>query len=103
VRAVDEGAVYEGIYLVEAVSEDGYTHRDRDGWRYGYVECKPHPLEPEVCVYQPRDHVCKYDAANSCRSSVSEPLDLLALYTCGTMQTHKQRGDYREVQNWKQV
>jgi hypothetical protein len=29
-RAVDAGAVYESVYLVEAVAQDGYAHGGRD-------------------------------------------------------------------------
>ena len=30
-RAVDEGAVYDDVYVVEAVAQDGYPYGDRNG------------------------------------------------------------------------
>src|SRR5215212_4792405 len=90
-RAVDEGAVYEQVYVVEAIAENGYPYSDGNGWYRGYVKHKPGPVEPEWCVYHPGDNVCKSLAANVCSSSVNEPLDLLTFHSYGTTQSHKQR------------
>src|SRR5215217_5536165 len=88
-RAIDESAVYEYVYVVEAVAQDRYPYGDRKRRYKGYIECKPHSLEPQWCVYHSRDDVCKDAGASVCRSSVSEPFDLLTLHSYGTAQSYK--------------
>src|ERR671911_1047761 len=83
-RAIDESAVYEDVYVVEAVAQDRYPYCDRNRRYKGYIECKPHSLEPEGGVYHSGDDVCKDSGASVCRSSVSKPFDLLTLHSYGT-------------------
>ena len=88
-RAVDEGTVYEDVDVVEPIAKDGYPYRYRNRRYKGYVECKPHSLEPEWGVYHYGDEVSKAGGDNVPRSSVSEPLDLLALHSYSTAQSHE--------------
>src|SRR5215218_182293 len=88
-RAIDESAVYEEVYVVEPIAQDRYPYCDRNRRYKGYIECKPHSLEPEGCVYHSGDDVCKDSGARVCRSSVSKPFDLLTLNSYGTAQSYK--------------
>jgi hypothetical protein len=42
-EALDEGAVYEEVYLVESVAKDGYSHRD--GYAH-YADHHGHEADP---------------------------------------------------------
>ena len=89
-RAVDEGTVYEQVYLVEPIAKDGYPYGNRNGCTRGRENRQPGPREPRWCLYRQGNDVndgayCVY------RSSVSEPFDLLALYPDCPAQPHKHR------------
>src|SRR5215208_5053027 len=90
-RPIDQRAIDDPVYVVESVAQDRYPYSDRNRRYKGYDECKPHSLEPEWCVYYYGDEVRKAGGNNVPRSSVSEPLDLLALHSYGTSQSHEHR------------
>src|SRR5215208_1689778 len=49
--AVDEGAVDQEVYVIEAIAKDSYPYGDRNGFTRDCGICQCGPLEPEGCVY----------------------------------------------------
>src|SRR5829696_7224720 len=45
-RTVDEGTVYEGVYLVKPIAHYGYPHGDREAYERRYEYHVSYPLEP---------------------------------------------------------
>src|SRR5215216_4703976 len=78
-RAVDEGAVYEDVYVVEPVAQDRDAHRNRQAHDTGYHQHGAAPSQPNY-THRCGDYIGEDGACGQRRHSVSEPLDLLALY-----------------------
>src|SRR5919107_3695397 len=97
-RAVYEGAVYEGIYLVEAVPRDGDAHRDRGTYQAdrqeGYAD-RPAPPNPRRAVHT----VGQGGTDDDQRGGVSQPLDLLALHVASVTKAHIQGSHRHEPKN----
>src|SRR5918997_2199597 len=89
-RSVDEGTVYDEVYVVEVVAQDRYAHRDRQAHDTGYYQYGTDPPQPHY-THRFRDHIGEGGAGGQHRYGVSEPLDLLALYPLGAPQPHQQR------------
>src|SRR5215217_5352214 len=89
-QAVDEGTVYDEIYVVEVVAQDCYAHRNRQAHDTGNYQYGADPVQPHY-THGFRDHVGECGAGGQHRYCVSEPLDLLALYSLGAPQPRQQR------------
>src|SRR5215208_290266 len=89
-RSVDEGTVYDEVYVVEVVAQDRYAHRNRQAHYTGYHQCGADPVQPHY-THRFRDHVGEGGACGQHRYGVREPLDLLALYPLGAPQPCQQR------------
>src|SRR5215210_3404969 len=89
-RSVDEGTVYDEVYVVEVVAQDRYAHRNRQAHDTGYYQCGADPIQPHY-THRFRDHVGEGGACGQHRYGVREPLDLLALYPLGASQPCQQR------------
>src|SRR5215218_473664 len=89
-RTVDEGTVYDEIYVVEVVAQDRYAHRNRQAHDTSYYQCGADPLQPHY-THRFRDHVGEGGAGGEHRYGVREPLDLLTLHPLGAPQPCQQR------------
>jgi hypothetical protein len=78
-RAVYEGAVYDVVYLVEAVAQDRHAHAYGVARKTDHGEHKASPPDQRH-VYHRVDGVLEDDSTDRHRGSVGEPLDLLACY-----------------------
>ena len=90
-RAVDEGAVDDEVYVVESVAHDRDPHGDRDAYKADENECVSNPSEPHQRK-RFRDDVLEDGTTRRYRSSIGEPLGLLALYSPGVHPSQQQRG-----------
>src|SRR5918997_1115079 len=89
-RTVDEGTVYDEVYVVEVVAQDRYAHRNWQAHYTGYYQYGTDPVQPHY-THRFRDHVGEGGAGGQHRYGVREPLDLLALYPLGAPQPCQQR------------
>src|SRR5215212_1010528 len=96
-RSVDEGTVYDEVYVVEVVAQDRYAHRNRQAHDTGYYQYGADPVQPHY-THRFRDHVGEGGAGGQHRYCVSEQLDLLALYPVGAPQPYQQRCSCYEPQ-----
>src|SRR5215204_5867479 len=96
-RTVDEGTVYDEVYVVEVVAQDRYAHRNRQAHDTGYYQYGTEPVQPHY-THRFRDHVGEGGAGGQHRYGVSEPLYLLALYPLGAPQPCHQRRRCNEPQ-----
>src|SRR5215203_204630 len=97
-RTVDEGTVYDEVYVIEVVPQDRYAHRNRQAHDTSYYQCGADPVQPHY-THRFRDHVGEGGAGGQHRYGVSEPLDLLALSSLGASQPYEQRRRCYESQS----
>src|SRR5215203_2425792 len=97
-RSVDEGTVYDEVYVVEVIAQDCYAHRDRQAHDTGYYQYGTDPVQPHY-THRFRDHVGEGGACGQHRYGVSEPLDLLTLHPLGAPQPYEQRRRCYEPQS----
>src|SRR5215213_6702272 len=78
-RAIDEGAVYDEIYLVEPVAHYRYPYGDWEGYERGYENDESGPLQPSS-AHRFGDSIGKDTSGGRHHRGISRPLDLLAFY-----------------------
>src|SRR5918995_2428656 len=89
-RAVDEGAVYDDIYPVEPVAEDGYAHGYWQAHEADQAQHESGSVQPPRAG-RVRDAAGEDGAAYKHHDHVGEPLDLLALDPARVPEAHHHR------------